>query len=101
MTKLERVRIMNVSLKGIALGDWRDLTEQELAVLLKSVEHSSSEAKPATAKRAKPKAQPSINRSAKKGTVKKAQKKPSRASKASIDSRGRSPRPSKKKARRR
>ncbi len=26
MTKLERTRIMNVSLSGIPLGEWRDLT---------------------------------------------------------------------------
>ena len=43
--KLERVRIMNVSLKGIAIGDWRDLMEQELKVLLKSVDNSFSEEK--------------------------------------------------------
>jgi 23S rRNA pseudouridine2604 synthase len=41
--KLERTRIMNVSLKGVPVGEWRDLTEKELAVLLKSVEDSSSE----------------------------------------------------------
>lgn len=44
VTKLERVRIMNVNLKGLAVGDWRDLTEKELSVLLKAVEDSSSEA---------------------------------------------------------
>jgi len=44
VVKLERVRIMNVSLKGLAVGDWRDLTEEELGTLLKSVENSSSEA---------------------------------------------------------
>jgi len=32
-----------VSLKGVPVGEWRDLTEKELAVLLKSVEDSSSE----------------------------------------------------------
>jgi len=42
--KLERTRIMNVSLKGVPVGEWRDLTQKELAVLLKSVEDSSSEA---------------------------------------------------------
>lgn len=44
VTKLERIRIMHVRLKGLALGDWRDLTDEELSVLLKSVEHSSSAA---------------------------------------------------------
>ena len=43
--KLERTRIMNVSLKGLPVGEWRDLTQKELSVLLKSVEDSSSEAK--------------------------------------------------------
>lgn len=43
VVKLERTRIMNVSLKGIPVGDWRDLTPKELSVLLKSIEDSSSE----------------------------------------------------------
>ncbi|WP_201575713.1 23S rRNA pseudouridine(2604) synthase RluF [Psychrobacter immobilis] len=43
VVKLERTRIMNVSLKGIPVGDWRDLTEKELSVLLKSIGASSSE----------------------------------------------------------
>ena len=41
--KLERTRIMNVNLKGIPVGDWRDLTPKELSILLKSIEDSSSE----------------------------------------------------------
>lgn len=44
VTKLERIRIMNIRLKGLPLGDWRDLTEEELSALLGSLEHSSSEA---------------------------------------------------------
>ena len=43
VVKLERTRIMNVSLKGTPVGDWRDLTPKELSVLLKSVEDSSSQ----------------------------------------------------------
>ena len=43
VTKLERVRIMNVSLKGIPLGEWRELNEQEISGIFKMVEHSSSE----------------------------------------------------------
>ena len=46
VTKLERVRIMNVSLKRLPVGEWRDLTEEELQVLLKAAEGSSSEAAP-------------------------------------------------------
>ena len=43
VVKLERTRIMNVTLKGTPVGDWRDLTEKELSVLLKSIEDSSSQ----------------------------------------------------------
>ena len=39
--KLERVRIMNVSLKGLPVGDWRELTPEELAGIMKMVAHSS------------------------------------------------------------
>ncbi|MCZ4336430.1 23S rRNA pseudouridine(2604) synthase RluF [Shewanella colwelliana] len=48
VTKLDRVRIMNVSLKGLPVGEWRDLTDDELMVLLKASEGSSSEANPKT-----------------------------------------------------
>ncbi|MEI2267589.1 23S rRNA pseudouridine(2604) synthase RluF [Erwinia sp. CGal63] len=47
VTKLERTRIMNVSLKGLPLGEWRDLTDDELTELFRLIEDSSSEAKPA------------------------------------------------------
>lgn len=43
VTKLERIRIMNVSLKGLPPGAWRDLTEEERKNLLKACEGSSSE----------------------------------------------------------
>ncbi len=52
VTKLERVRIMNVALKGLAVGEWRDLSEKELTTLLKACEGSSSEST-APAKKAK------------------------------------------------
>ena len=64
VTKLERVRIMNVSLQGLPVGAWRDLTEKELAVLFDAIRDSSSEAtepagskprkKPAGARGARP-----------------------------------------------
>ncbi len=44
---------MNVSLSGIPLGEWRDLTDDELIDLFKLIERSSSEAKPKA--KAKPK----------------------------------------------
>ncbi|CAM3591376.1 23S rRNA pseudouridine synthase F [Rouxiella silvae] len=47
VTKLERTRIMNVNLKGLPLGEWRDLTDDELIELFKLIENSSSEDKPA------------------------------------------------------
>lgn len=46
VTKLDRVRIMNVALKGLPVGDWRDVDDEELMVLFKAIEKSSSEAKP-------------------------------------------------------
>ena len=33
VVKLERVRIMNIDLKGLPVGDWRDLTEMEMKVI--------------------------------------------------------------------
>lgn len=43
VTKLERKRIMNITLQGLQLGEWRDLTDDERIELFKLVEHSSSE----------------------------------------------------------
>ena len=50
VTKLERTRIMNITLKGLPVGDWRELTEQEQAEIMKMVAKSSSE-KPVVPKR--------------------------------------------------
>ncbi len=59
VTKLERVRIMNVDLKGLPVGDWRDLTESEMKVMYSMLEESSgvAETKPKSkqpAKKGKP-----------------------------------------------
>ncbi|MES2559906.1 MAG: 23S rRNA pseudouridine(2604) synthase RluF [Bacteroidota bacterium] len=43
VTKLERVRIMNISLKGLPVGDWRDLTETEMNTLYRLVQDSVSD----------------------------------------------------------
>lgn len=43
--KLERIRIMNISLGKLPLGDWRDLTEQELDIIYGMIEDSSSDDK--------------------------------------------------------
>ncbi len=45
VTKLERVRIMNISLKKLPVGEWRDLTGEEMRVLYSMLEDSSSETK--------------------------------------------------------
>jgi len=43
--KLERVRIMNIGLKGLPVGDWRDLTESEMNIIYSLLGESSSEDK--------------------------------------------------------
>ncbi len=54
VTRLERTRIMNISLGKLQPGQWRELTQKEMATLLESIRHSSSEAPAGTRKRAKP-----------------------------------------------
>ena len=43
VTKLERVRIMNITLKGLALGDWRDLSSEEMSTIYEAIAQSSSD----------------------------------------------------------
>jgi 23S rRNA pseudouridine2604 synthase len=43
VSKLERVRIMNITLKGLALGDWRDLSPEEMSTIYEAIAQSSSE----------------------------------------------------------
>lgn len=43
VTKLERVRIMNIDLKGLPLGDWRELTDKEMESIYAMIEDSTSE----------------------------------------------------------
>jgi 23S rRNA pseudouridine2604 synthase len=45
VTKLERVRIMNISVKGLPVGDWRDLTETEMKTIYAMIAKSSGEDK--------------------------------------------------------
>ena len=42
VVKLERVRIMDITLKGIPLGEWRELTPEEMENIYKAIENSSS-----------------------------------------------------------
>lgn len=53
--RLERTRIMNVSVKGIEVGDWRDLTPKEVTTLLALTAQSSTAPEKAKTGRAKPK----------------------------------------------
>ena len=53
VVKLQRVRIMHVNLKGLPVGEWRDFSQNELELLSKAIEHSSSEAQPGKKSRAK------------------------------------------------
>ncbi len=41
VTKLERIRIMNITLKGLPQGDWRELEDDEKAGILEMVEKST------------------------------------------------------------
>ena len=43
VSKLERVRIMNITLKGLALGDWRDLSSEEMSTIYEAIAQSSSD----------------------------------------------------------
>jgi 23S rRNA pseudouridine2604 synthase len=43
VTKLERVRIMNIGLKGLPVGEWRDLTESEMDIINNLLEDSTNE----------------------------------------------------------
>jgi len=60
VTKLERVRIMHISLKGLTIGDWRELDEQELTTLYQLIANSSSEV--VTPKKSATKAVKSFNK---------------------------------------
>jgi 23S rRNA pseudouridine2604 synthase len=59
VVKLERVRLMHIDLKGLPVGDWRDLTESEMKIMYSMLEDSSGvvEKKPKpkpTAQKGKP-----------------------------------------------
>lgn len=43
VVKLERIRIMNISLKGIPLGEWRQLEPTEMEQIMAAIATSSSE----------------------------------------------------------
>ena len=41
VTKLERIRVMHIQLKGIPLGEWRELTPTEVEELTKVIRKGS------------------------------------------------------------
>lgn len=51
VVKLERVRIMNVKLKGLPPGEWRELTPDELSEIFKLIENSQGEDKKSESKK--------------------------------------------------
>lgn len=58
VVQLERIRIMNVSLKGLALGDWRDLTQKEINTIAELTKDSDGNAAPKASNPRKPKKKP-------------------------------------------
>lgn len=66
VTKLERTRIMNIELKGIPLGEWRELSDAEMKIMNDLLKDSSGEAdkpknKPNPAKKKVPAQQKNSN----------------------------------------
>jgi 23S rRNA pseudouridine2604 synthase len=60
VVKLERVRIMNIDLKGLPLGEWRDLSDDEMTVIYEMLKGSSD----VDEKKMKPKPQAKKSKSA-------------------------------------
>lgn len=63
VTKLERIRIMHVGLKGIPLGDWRELSPSEMEIMEEAIKDSASDEVKKTEKKnpqksSKPKVEP-------------------------------------------
>jgi 23S rRNA pseudouridine2604 synthase len=46
VVKLERIRIMNINLKGLPLGEWRQLQPEEMEQIMTAIADSSSEPLP-------------------------------------------------------
>jgi len=44
VVKLERIRIMNIGLKGLPVGEWRQLEPEEMEQIMTSIANSTSEA---------------------------------------------------------
>jgi len=63
VAKLERIRIMNITLKGIPLGEWREVQEKEMAVIFEAISDSSSTEEASTIHKNPKKATPSPKKS--------------------------------------
>ena len=57
VVKLERIRIMNISLKGLPLGEWRQLETEEMNQIMDAIVNSTSESGKQQAASNKPQAQ--------------------------------------------
>lgn len=55
VVKLERLRIMHITLKGIPMGEWRSLNDDEMQRLYGMIEDSQSDVKPKHVSSTKPK----------------------------------------------
>ncbi|MGP9767501.1 23S rRNA pseudouridine(2604) synthase RluF [Halomonas sp. AOP13-D3-9] len=79
VTQLIRTRIMNVPLKGLALGDWRDLTAKEIETIIALTERSEA----APEKKSKPKPErPNYSAGRAKPPAAKGRQKPAKAADA-------------------
>lgn len=74
--KLERVRIMNITLKGLPLGEWRMLDEQEMKELMMAIADSSSDAAVPPSKGSPMPARPKTNSGSSKPSGRKPDAKP-------------------------
>jgi 23S rRNA pseudouridine2604 synthase len=62
--KLERIRIMNITLKGLPVGDWRALTDNEIQSIYGMLEDSFSDDIKKTKTQQKPENKGSISKKA-------------------------------------
>jgi 23S rRNA pseudouridine2604 synthase len=103
--KLERVRIMNISLKGLPVGDWREITESEMEVLYSLLKDSSGvDEKKSNPKRPLEKGKPKISKTSglqKSVSGRSSTNSDGRTSRHNVDKRNRKSKPAPRKGRRR
>ena len=74
VAKLERVRIMNIHLKGIPTGEWRPLNAVEMAEIMAAIANSTSTAEPSKTKEQGPKTKDSKPKNPSVGSARPAQR---------------------------